>query len=212
MGSMWLVSDSSLERRLETHPSDKRRHLSTRSAWAAAALVDGAPTRWLTSGDRSRLRARLSGPSTTDTQTYQWWLRSRSSMTRYRLAATDIIELMATHGVVAGGISAASAYSLGLGHGAEAEIYTDAATARRLVDEFFLIESERGNLALHVVDGPDPWHQRVAQEVNGVLVAPRLIVAADLLDSDDTRSRSAGAQLLSTALSTLDDRRERLAS
>ncbi|MFD1047304.1 type IV toxin-antitoxin system AbiEi family antitoxin, partial [Kibdelosporangium lantanae] len=117
---------------------------------------------------------------------------------RFRIADSDVQELLAAPRVAVGGISAADAYQLGLGHGAEAEIYVDEATLDRLVDEFFLLESAQGNLVVHVVD--DQWHWRTRRVHQGQVVTPRLVVAADLLESDDTRSRSAGRQLLTTTV------------
>jgi excisionase family DNA binding protein len=192
-GSLWLVDSDAVAQRVETVATAKGRPFSTRIAWTAAALLDGQETTWLSTSERSRLRTRLRQQ---DAQTYRWWMQARASTTRYRIADTDIAELFTTPGVVLGGISAASHYGLGLGHGNEAEIYTDAAD--RLVDEFFLVASARGNLVLHSdITG---WHHKTAHPADGVSVAPRLVVAADLLDSDDTRSRSAGERLLKQVL------------
>jgi len=192
-GSLWLVDGDAVAQRLESVASAKGRPFSTRIAWSAAALLDGQDISWLTTSERSRLRSRLRQG---DAQTCRWRMRSRASTTRYRIADADIGDLISTRGVVLGGISAASHYALGLGHGHEAEVYTDA--AGQLVDEFFLVESARGNLVLHSeIAG---WHLKTARTVDGVSVVPRLVVAADLLDSDDTRSRSAGDRLLKQIL------------
>jgi len=203
VGSRWVVDALSVARRLETVAATSGRPLSTRIAWSAAAILDGQPTSWLRTGERSRLRARLRRHDATETQLYRWWMQTRSSATRYRLAEADVAELVSAEGVVAGGISAANRYGLGLGHGNEAEVYVDSPTARRLVDDFFLIESDRGNLTLHVMNDHTHWHRVTARVIDGLLVAPRLVVAVDLLDSGDTRSRSAGTRLLERALGTL---------
>jgi hypothetical protein len=126
-------------------------------------------------------------------------MQERARAIRYRIAEADIAELMAVRRVVAGGISAASHYDLGLAFGNEAEVYVNSSVAAELVDEFFLVKSEHGNLMMHVEDSGLNWHQRTARAPDGVFVAPRLVVAVDLLDSEDTRSRSAGARLLERA-------------
>lgn len=205
VGSLWLVDDRSVARRLEMADAARGRPLSTRIAWSAAALLDGQPTPWLATSERSRLRTRLNRPDVTDTRIYRWWMQSRGRATRFRMADSDLAELCATPDLAVGGVRAASGYGVSLGYGDEAEVYVDASTAQRLVDEFFLIESALGNLTMRVVDAPDPWHLRTARARDGALVVPRLIAAVDLLDSDDTRSRNAGAQLLKATLSSVDE-------
>jgi hypothetical protein len=134
-------------------------------------------------------------------------MRARASVTRYRIADADIAELAADQAVVVGGISAAAPYDLGLSSAGEAEVYVGVSDLTRLVEEFFLVESERGNLVLHVEDSGADWHRRTARVVKGVPAVPRLVVAADLLDGHDTRSRSAGARLLGHVLHSMTDGR-----
>ncbi|MFJ5984505.1 helix-turn-helix domain-containing protein [Lentzea sp. NPDC092896] len=203
IGSQWVVHDDAVQARLEIAASDRGRPLSTRSAWCAAALLDKQEVSWLSTSERSRLRARLSRHPSSEVCTYRWWMQRRARTVRYRVAGSDIPELLKDQGVVAGGISAASHYALGLAFGGEAEIYVNGSDAARLVDEFFLVESDQGNLLVHIDDSGMQWHQRTAAGTDNGLVAPRLVVAADLMDSADSRSRSAGAQLLEQALSTV---------
>ncbi|MFS8102232.1 helix-turn-helix domain-containing protein [Lentzea alba] len=212
IGSRWVVDGDAVSARLEIAATDRGRPLSTKSAWCTAALLDGQETSWLTTSERSRLRARLNRHPASEVHTYRWWMQSRARSIRYRIAAGDIPELLKDHRVVAGGISAAGHYALGLAFGDEAEIYVSSSDASRLVDEFFLIESYQGNLLIHVEDSDADWHQRTAAATDGGLVAPRLIVAADLMDSADTRSRSLGAQLLEQSLKTLSNSRNGIAT
>jgi excisionase family DNA binding protein len=204
VGPIWLVNEESVARQKVLSADAHGRPMSTRIAWSASAWCDGMETTWLTASDRSRLRRRLRSHTAQDVHTYRWWLQTRSTLTRYRVADSDIGELVSSPGVVAGGISAASVYELGLGHGAEAEVYANPSVTRWLIEEFFLIESDQGNLALRIVDDTTPWHQMTARVAGGLTVAPRLIVAADLLDSSDTRSRSAGTQLLTAAVTSAE--------
>ncbi|WP_156077350.1 helix-turn-helix domain-containing protein [Saccharothrix sp. NRRL B-16314] len=200
VGSQWVVDDDSVTRRLDMAASARGRPLSRRSAWGAAALSDGQATPWLASSERSRLRTRLAGHAADGVDVYRWWMRKRASVARYRIADADIAELLADSAVVAGGISAAAPYDLGLSFADEAEVYVGSSEVGRLVDEFFLVGSGRGNLVLHVEDSGSDWHQRTARVVDGVSAVPRLVAAVDLLDSDDTRTRSAGTRLLGTLL------------
>lgn len=129
-------------------------------------------------------------------------MQTRAVAHRYRIAGNDIEELLHAQGVVAGGISAAHGYGLGLSHSNEAEIYASRETAEALMDEFFLSQAQQGNLVMHVVTDAEDWHLRTAQNQDERPTVPRLIAATDLLDSTDTRSRSAGAELLSNTLAT----------
>ncbi|WP_370944510.1 helix-turn-helix domain-containing protein [Amycolatopsis sp. cg5] len=200
IGSVWVVNTAALERRRAAVAGMRGRSLSTRVSWAAGALLDGQATPWLKSSERSRLRTRLSHHDQEEAQIFRWWLQSRASMTRFRISKTDITELLSNQDVVMGGISGASAYSAGIGHGTEAEIYVTHTKARQLVDEFFLLEDPQGNLVIHKVDDTEQWHLVTARTIEGVSVTPRLVVAVDLLESEDTRSRTAGATLLRRTL------------
>lgn len=202
IGSQWVVDGDAVRDRLDIAASDRGRPLSTRSAWCAAALLDGHETPWLTTSEQARLRARLNRHPPSEVRTYRWWLQKRAHSIRYRIAESDIPELLVDTGVVVGGISAAGNYALGLASGGEAEVYVNSSDVSRLAVEFFLIESDRGNLLMHIEDTGLHWHQRTAVGTDDGLVTPRLVVAADLMDSPDTRSRSAGAQLLEQALTS----------
>lgn len=212
IGSQWVVHGDAVRARLEIAASDRGRPLSTKSAWCAAALLDGHEASWLTTSERSRLRTRLSRHPASEVRTYRWWLQRRARSIRYRIAGSDILELLKDQRVVAGGISAANHYSLGLAFRDEAEVYVSSSDASRLVDEFFLIESNQGNLLVHVEGSGVDWHQRTAAVTDNGLTAPRLIVAADLMDSADTRSRSLGAQLLDQSLKALSRSRTGVAT
>ncbi|MCA1712782.1 MAG: helix-turn-helix domain-containing protein [Actinobacteria bacterium] len=200
IGSQWVVDRGAIERRGQIVGAGGRsRSMSARVAWAAADLLDGGNAAWLATSERARLRSRLAAHGAAGWQTYSRWLASRqTSADRYRVGDGDIAAVLAADGVVATGASAASAYGLGLSAAGQAEAYADSATAAGLVDEFFLIRSTSGNLLLRTVDGD--WHRRTAAAEQGRATAARLMVAVDLLDADDTRSRSAGRGLLAGLL------------
>ena len=175
--------------------------MSTRTAWAAAALADGKHADWISASERTRLRHRLVLHSTaTDLVYYQRWLSSRQlSVARYRIAESDLPDLFSTEGVVVTGLTAARAYRLGLGTSGQADIYVTEDVARTLIKSFILIASEQGNLTMRVVNGT--WHQVTATVMGDQRVAPRLITALDLLDQGDTRSTSTGRNLFTTTFS-----------
>ncbi|MCY7365895.1 MAG: helix-turn-helix domain-containing protein [Frankiaceae bacterium] len=199
-GSQWMVRRDAVERRAELVGAGARsRAMSARTAWAAADLLDGGKATWLTTSERARLRARLASHAAGGWQTYARWLSSRqTAATRYRIADRDVAGLLADDGIVATGASAAATHALGLGSAGQAEVYADSATERRLVEDWFLIRSDTGNLLVRAVDGD--WHRRTGSVVDGRAVAARLMVAVDLLDADDARSRAAGENLLARLL------------
>ena len=200
VGSHWVIDDDAITLRRELSSAARSRPLSVRTAWSTAAVLDDLDTSWLSTSERSRIRSRMRRREAAEAVSTRWWMQARASTRRYRVADNDIAELLQASGVVSGGISAANSYGLGLSHSSEAEIYTGVDMVDGLVDEFFLTESTQGNLAVHVVPDGEAWHQRTARMRRGRLTVPRLIVAVDLLDSDDTRSRRAGAELLHSVL------------
>ena len=207
VGSQWLISIDDVEQRKALISGGaKSRAMSTRTAWAAAALADAGQATWITASERTRLRKRLlQHKDAAALATYQRWLASRQvSSTRYRVAESDLADLLQAQGVVATGLTAACAYDLGLGTSGQADIYVTDDVAQRLINDFFLIASDQGNLTVRVVDGT--WHLDTASTVNGQLVTPRLITAVDLLDQRDARSTATGRDLLTRTLGTLSDR------
>lgn len=198
VGDRWLVDADSVDRQAAfTSARATGRSMSQRIGWAAADLADGGEADWLGGNERSRLRQRLSTASSSEVM--QRWLRSRcDSVSRYRVGEGDLAALLATEGVVRTGVSAAEAYRLGLGAAGAGDAYVTADVEQRLMDEFFLISSQTGNLTLRVVT--DDWHQRTARQMGGQSVAARLVVGVDLADDTDVRTQSAGRTLIGTVL------------
>lgn len=199
VGDRWLVDADSVDRQVAlTSTQATGRSLSRRIAWAAADLADGGSAAWLAGNERSRLRQRLSAAATSSAL-MQRWLRNRAdSVSRYRVGERDLTALLASAGVVSTGVSAAEAFRLGLGTAGSADAYVTTDVERRLVDEFFLISSQTGNLTLRVVK--DGWHQQAARQVDERRVAARLVVGVDLADDTDVRTQSAGRSLIGAVL------------
>jgi excisionase family DNA binding protein len=204
IGRHWLIRTDDLDRHRElVRGGATSRAMSTRTAWAAGALLDGQQTGWLASSERSRLKTRLVEHST-ETMTFRRWLSARQTgAQRLRIADSDIAALLQERGVVATGISATHSYGLRLSAVGEAEAYVSTDVAKKLTKAYFLIASERGNLLLRTVDGT--WHTDTAVQHDGLLVANRLMTSVDLLDSSDARTAAAGNELLHDALRSLND-------
>ncbi|MGB5151004.1 MAG: helix-turn-helix domain-containing protein [Mycobacterium sp.] len=193
-GSQWLIDADSLDRHHDLMSAGATgRSFSPRIAWGAAALCDGRHE-GLTPTERTRLRHRLAnvGEGGTDVcaQVQRWLSRRAQSVHRYRVGERDLAELLSSSGVMATGISAIDAYSLGLATGGAADAYVSDRTRQKLVDDFVLIDSARGNLTLRVTDA----------DVFDAAVAPRLIAGVDLTEDTDTRTRTAGCNLIGDAL------------
>ncbi|QDO89572.1 helix-turn-helix domain-containing protein [Ornithinimicrobium ciconiae] len=198
VGTQWLIDIDSVEQQAALTSAQARgRGMAPRVAWAVGDLVDGGGAQWLSAAERSRLRKRVKG--VTKVEVVQKWLRSRSTrVTRCRIGVSDIEALLAEQGVVRTGVSAASAYGLGLGGGASADAYVTKDFEERLTRDFFLIESRTGNLTLRVVD--HDLHLRTGRCVDAQVVAPRVMVAVDLAADTDARTRSLGRSLLEAVL------------
>ncbi len=198
VGSQWLIDADSLDRHaslIAGHATG--RSMSPRIAWATAALIDGR-TDGLIASERYRLRRRLADTDISVETVQRWLSRRADDVARYRVGERDIPAVVGRDGVVATGVSAASDYRLGLGAGGSGDAYVTSQARYRLVRDYALIPSTRGNLTLRVVD--QGWHLATATAGEHHLVAPRLIAGVDLVEDNDARTRSAGRKLISAAL------------
>ena len=111
---------------------------------------------------------------------------ARCTRTRLRsIESCDEVE------VVRGGVSALNAHDVDLIVGNEAEIYARASEVGGLVDRYSLEpNADRPNLIVRVVDD-DVWPFD-----EGENVASWSVIAVDLLDANDERSRRAGLELI----------------
>lgn len=203
VGRQWVIDDAELDRHAALiSTGSTSRAMSPRVAWGAAAILDHRPTPWLTSSERSRLTRRLRTADPQVPELFQRWLTRRQvRTTRLRAATEDIPAVLAGEGVVATGLSAVGPLGLGLIATGQGEAYVTAAAAQSVTDDFFLVPSGRGNLLLRIVDGSG--HTDSATRLDDGLLAPTLMVAVDLLDQPDTRSRSVGRDLLRSTVGRL---------
>ena len=216
VGDRLLLNQADVERHrnLVVHGATSRA-MSSRIAWGAAAILDGHHPDWLSATEQYRLKRRIldaaarinqltnrpANERATDrtAHVFRRWLSTRfTTMRRYRIADRDLNELLASDGVVATGISAATTYRTGLAGAGQGDAYVSARTHRVLVNDYFLIESARGTLTLREVSGP--WHEKTAHTTDTGSVASRLMVGVDLADADDRRSQAAGNTLIADAL------------
>lgn len=198
VGSQWLIDAESLDRQASLIAGRATgRSMSQRIAWATAAVVDGMAD-GLVASERYRLRRRLADTDLSVETAQRWLSRRADVIARYRVGERDIADVVGHDDVVATGVSAAADYGLGLGTGGSGDAYVISRVRDRLVRDYSLIPSAKGNFTLRVVD--QGWHLLTAAARESRLVAPRLIVGVDLVEDADERTRSAGRRLISAAL------------
>ena len=185
VGRSWIVDRESVrEAQLREFPVG--RPWSDRSAWGLLLLAAGEEPE-LSPVGMSRARRRLS-------QGLEAWvdkLRSRAEEHRF-YAHPSILEQLAGHAaLVRSGVSAVDDYRVDLVSGEAVEGYLTASALEGVVDQFAMdADSDRPNVVLRVVDD-SVWPFASDQKV-----APLPVVAIDLLESPDERSRRAGRILL----------------
>lgn len=121
-------------------------------------------------------------------------LKNRAQRVLFRCSPRDLADLRADSRLALAGVSAPTA---GIAAGDIVEAYLPAGDLDRLVEEFLLVDADRGsaNVVLHVVDADQPQ-----------LAAPGdnwLLLAADLADYHRPRETVRAAQLLGEAARNL---------
>lgn len=185
VGRGWAIE----ERAIRTARARRRpahRPWTSRSAWSVLAMADGSEPR-CNSYERSRAERRLAIglPQLLDR------LSSRARrLTLYAHPATrDRIAVQP--GVVRTGASASPEHDLGIVGSGPLDAYLKRSDLQAIRDAFVMEErSERANVVFRIVDDhlwPFP---------DGAVAAPPAVVAVDLLESEDERSRRAGTELL----------------
>ena len=162
---------------------------SPASAWNVLAMANGDDVRG-SPVDRSRAKKRLQ----VGLEPLAKRLSSRARDRRFYGHPAVHSEMLSHPGVVAGGVSALNAHSVDLIVSDQAEAYVPESRVAELADRFALdADSDRPNVQLRVVRDND-WPFEPDQRV-----APAPVVAVDLLEADDERSRRAARELLARA-------------
>lgn len=185
VGRAWVI-DSNDIRQVEHRRPEVGRPWSPASAWAVLALADGGDPD-LSPVERSRARKRLAqGLDQVASR-----LAARAELRHFYAHPSVLDRLAEAPAVVRGGISAAAEHGADLVAVDGFEGYLSAGELDKLVAKFGLDDKvARPNVALRVVDDA-VWPFRLGQ-----VVAGRAVVAVDLLESDDPRSRRAGMDLM----------------
>jgi excisionase family DNA binding protein len=184
VGRSWVIDGAAINR---LRPKRVGRPWSAASAWAVLELAAGGDPE-LSPVERSRARKRLADNGL-DGLAVQ--LRSRSERRAMYAHPSALDRIGDEAEVVRGGVSALDVHDVDLIVSDEAEVYVCSSKVAGLVDRYALDpHAYRPNLIIRVVDD-DVWPFG-----EGVNVAPWSVVAVDLLDANDERSRRAGLELI----------------
>ncbi len=191
MSRLLLVDEESLLQR-ERQVIYPGRALAPNTAWAALLEVSGERAEWLDRATRSRLKAWL---RRTDAEKIAVACRRRAQRYSLRVLPTYQQELLSSPRVVLSGITVASAVGADIIARTEdiPEFYCDNANLNILKSKYGLVSASPNNLIVRVPKFKWPFADRRQM--------PIAVIAVDLLESAEVRTRRAGRELLETALS-----------
>lgn len=179
----WFVFPESVQR-MQLHRNVRGRQLSPGNAWALLFAASGQDPDWLSPWDRSRLQDRLAS----DWQRWLPRLRNRARIDRCRVHPGSLKKIQSDPRLVLSGASAKSQGADVIARD-EVEAYVREGDLRALARDYKLEHSSRPNLILHAVVGDWPFGENQQE-------APPAVVAVDLIESGNARSKRAGNALL----------------
>ncbi len=191
VGRTLVLDDAAVDERARL-PIGAGRALAPHTAWAALWELSGLRADWLEASSRSRLRARIGGlePAQVVVAT-----RRRADRRALRVLPSYRDRVLAVDDVVASGMSAADAIGADVvATTAADEIYCTDGQLLALQREFGLSDRGEANLIVRV-----PAFERLPFTDRQYM--PVAVVAVDLAESSDVRTRRAGLTLLADALS-----------
>ncbi len=193
VGRTLVLDDDAVDGRARL-PITAGRALAPRTAWAALWRLSREDVDWLSAADRSRLVARLRGY---DAERLVAASRDRAERYELRVLPAYRQRVLATDGVVPSGLTAAAAVGADIVTAESVdEVYCAAGTLAALRRELGLSERGQPNLVVRV-----PRYDRL--DLVGRAHMPAAVVAVDLAESAEVRTRRAGLDLLAAALSDL---------
>lgn len=185
IGRIWLLRDADVRREARMR-RQAGRPWNASSAWNVLALANGDAPRG-SPVERSRAAKRLSD----GLESLGARLSSRARSHWFYAHPSVLAELVSQPGVVACGLSALSEHRVDLVVADRCEAYARSSQVAGLLERFALdADSDRPNAHLRAV-ADEHWPFGPDQRV-----APAPVVAVDLLESEDERSRRAGRELL----------------
>lgn len=193
IGGRLVLDSADVDRRVVRAP-ERGRPFAPRTSWAALWMVSGERVSWLQSSEGSRLRRwlRHATPETLALAT-----RERARVERYRVLPRYLDELAGAIGVIRGGVSAADDVGADIVSVGAAELYCAEQTRLLLVADYGLTESREPNVIIRV-----PLLEFSLLD-HGHATMPAGVIAMDLLEADDVRTRRAGHQIVDQLLRSM---------
>ena len=193
LAGVWHVNAGDVAQR-KTFSPKQGRPWSQRVAWGGLWLLSGLTPDWLGGTELWRLRKRF---SELDPDALTLAVRRRARVEYCRILPTYLDAVINERGAVRGGLSAAATAGADIIGVDLAELYCDAETRGKLFDRFAITAStDRPNLIVRTVESPELTRQLLA----GRSEMPTAAVAVDLIESADSRTRHAGAELAARLL------------
>lgn len=195
LGRQLIVDEASVDARI-AHNVGPGRTLTPANAWGVLFELSGEQAPWLAGSTRSRLLGRWL--SEADAQAVAGACRRRATHRRVRVLPAYRDRLLAEPGVVLTGMSAAASVGADVvAVDPVAEMYCSAADLKDFRGRFALSDESDANLLIRVPAAAAP---EVTERLLDRRTMPLTVVAADLTESDDPRTRRAGQTLLQGAL------------
>ncbi|SHG41937.1 helix-turn-helix domain-containing protein [Geodermatophilus nigrescens] len=190
IGRTLVLPDDAVDERARM-PVGPGRLLAAPTAWATLWELSGERADWLDRSARSRVAARL---RSSDAEQVVAAARERADRRELRALPAYRDRVSAVEGFVASGLSAADAVGADIvAAGAAVEGYCTEGTLERLRRDLGLSDRGEPNVVVRVprfADLPLAGRQHM----------PVAVVAVDLAESSDVRTRRAGLDLLTAAL------------
>jgi excisionase family DNA binding protein len=191
VGRIFLLEEASVHARRRS-PVRRGRALAAGTAWAALLETSGERASWLDRPTRSRLRSwlRLHAPEEISAA-----CRRRAVRHDLRVLPAYLNDVVLGSDVVPSGMTAAGSSEADIVAFGETprEFYCTGEALTRLRQEYHLSTAGEPNLIARVPLFDDP-------QILGRDIMPIAVIAVDLLESADVRTRRAGAELLRAAM------------
>ncbi|MEZ0065023.1 excisionase family DNA binding protein [Streptacidiphilus sp. MAP12-20] len=180
VGSAWILDSANVDMR--ARESSKGRPMAARSAWALLDLLQGGDAPWMRADERSRLRGKLRRHP--DIAEVAGWCRRRSELLWLRGHSAAVPRLLAFPGARPTGASAGGHDVVDIGR---VEVYLTSDDTDKAIRELALrpVTRSEANALIRVPHGQWPFYENVG----------RAVVALDLWESGDERSRRTARQI-----------------
>jgi hypothetical protein len=186
VGGRWVIDSNALGRELQGS-RERGRPYDPKNAFALLFMASDERPDWIRADVRSRLHRRLAeGSLMRDLPR----LRGRARRVPLRAGESALRAIQKDRDFIRSGVSGALESGADISAPGVIEGYYPAAKLAALVYRYALreVDDAQANLIVHELSDPIPFGRRSRM--------PAAVVAVDLLEADDARSRRAGARLL----------------